>query len=218
MMLLGMAPVVFHYREGPTAAQEAAIMPSSQSTPIEDKTCLQCGSIFTRKRRSNGKLVPLKTFLAMKFCGPECYYLSKFKLTEEQTSEAVALYDSGLSTDALAKRFGLLQTTMYHILLRETNLRTYMQFRAGEESSLYRGGSISDSSAHRILAWAVKKGIVQKGLECEACGCIPEPASDGRSELHGHHDDYNFPLKVRWLCHKCHHEWHRHNRATPRNT
>lgn len=34
---------------------------------------------------------------------------------------------------------------------------------------------------------------------CEICGATPADA---------HHDDYNKPLEIRWLCRKCHAEWH----------
>lgn len=38
---------------------------------------------------------------------------------------------------------------------------------------------------------------------CEICGDVVAQA---------HHDDYNKPLEVRWLCVKHHREWHRHNK------
>jgi len=37
---------------------------------------------------------------------------------------------------------------------------------------------------------------------CEACSNI---------DVHGHHDDYAKPLEVRWLCPKCHRDWHNEN-------
>lgn len=37
---------------------------------------------------------------------------------------------------------------------------------------------------------------------CEICGAEKTDA---------HHDDYNKPLEVRWLCRSCHKEWHEHN-------
>lgn len=48
---------------------------------------------------------------------------------------------------------------------------------------------------------ALRSGKIVKG-PCEKCG-------DKKAEAH--HDDYNKPLEVRWLCRKCHDEWHRSN-------
>lgn len=49
---------------------------------------------------------------------------------------------------------------------------------------------------------AVKTGKIKK-QPCEVCG---NPKADA------HHDDYNSPLEVRWLCRSHHAEWHAHNK------
>jgi hypothetical protein len=45
---------------------------------------------------------------------------------------------------------------------------------------------------------ALQQGKMSRG-NCELCG-------DTRT--HGHHDDYDLPLVVRWLCAKHHRAWH----------
>ena len=45
---------------------------------------------------------------------------------------------------------------------------------------------------------ALRRGVVVREA-CEACKA--EPA-------HAHHDDYDFPLRVRWLCRAHHRQWH----------
>ena len=48
--------------------------------------------------------------------------------------------------------------------------------------------------------YAVRDGILKK-QPCEVC------ESDHRT--HKHHDDYDKPLEVRWLCSKCHTAHHK---------
>lgn len=62
---------------------------------------------------------------------------------------------------------------------------------------------IDEVRARSLAQYYIRKGELKKG-KCEMCG-----ASEGRIEAH--HDDYNHPLKVRWLCVECHKEWHTHN-------
>lgn len=54
--------------------------------------------------------------------------------------------------------------------------------------------------AHRLLNNALRSGGVQKPAACEACGVEVE---DSR-RLHAHHEDYDKPLEVEWLCSACH--------------
>ena len=60
--------------------------------------------------------------------------------------------------------------------------------------------------AHKALASALRRGLVTK-QPCEVCG---DPNTDG------HHDDYDRPMVVRWLCrphHKAHHAVEKQDRA-----
>jgi len=63
----------------------------------------------------------------------------------------------------------------------------------------YRFTFPEKTKARYLYSVEIKKGNV-KNLPCENCGTL---------KTHAHHDDYNFPLKVRYLCSKHHHEFHR---------
>ena len=57
---------------------------------------------------------------------------------------------------------------------------------------------IKRNAKQRVLM-AIKRGDLVRGL-CEAC--------ETDKDIHGHHDNYNKPLEVRWLCGKHHRELH----------
>ena len=52
--------------------------------------------------------------------------------------------------------------------------------------------------ARTAVMHAINAGIIKK-LTCEKCGNI---------KVHGHHDNYDKPLEVKWLCAKHHRELH----------
>lgn len=68
----------------------------------------------------------------------------------------------------------------------------------------YRTRSPNRQRAYGALKRAIAQGRITKPKVCEKCGRNPGVASDGRSLLHGHHDDYSRPLDVLWICNKCH--------------
>lgn len=59
-------------------------------------------------------------------------------------------------------------------------------------------------SASYIVNNAIKHGRLIKPNVCEACG-------KGSQIIHGHHDNYDYPMIVRWLCPSCHSKWHKEN-------
>jgi len=63
-------------------------------------------------------------------------------------------------------------------------------------------------TAKNILNAAVRDLKIVKPCNCENCGIDCNP--------HGHHDDYSKALDVRWLCAKCHTDFHNHVREKQR--
>lgn len=51
-------------------------------------------------------------------------------------------------------------------------------------------------NAHEAVQKALYEGTIKRIDICE--GCMSEPS------VHAHHEDYNEPLKVIWLCRSCH--------------
>jgi hypothetical protein len=52
-------------------------------------------------------------------------------------------------------------------------------------------------NAHAKVHRAVENGTLIRGIKCEECGT-------GKGKMEGHHEDYNKPLQLIWLCRLCH--------------
>jgi hypothetical protein len=70
-----------------------------------------------------------------------------------------------------------------------------------EVSKRWRAEDSRRVKAHSAVARAIRSGQVQR-MPCEACN---------RPDTHAHHDDYDQPLQVRWLCPACHAQHHKEN-------
>ncbi|PKP53754.1 MAG: hypothetical protein CVT92_02150 [Bacteroidetes bacterium HGW-Bacteroidetes-1] len=83
----------------------------------------------------------------------------------------------------------------------------------GEQNPNWRGGISKNNyhykklqierypekiNARRIVALEIRAGRLARGC-CEVCG---------KSSAHAHHDDYNKPLEIKWLCQKHHNALH----------
>jgi len=146
-----------------------------------------------------------------------CYYSDKIinggimSRTRKDYTEAVSLYEKGLSIQDIANFYNVSRQAMHIILKRrEVEFRDNKKF--GPDNHFYRGGSIANDRAQNILEQAIIKGILVAKTHCEKCGSS-DKFKDGRTSIQAHHADYNKPLAVEYLCQKCHHEWHKNNIA-----
>lgn len=146
------------------------------------------------------------------------YYNSKNALQEDvmsrkrkDYSQAVKMYNDGLSIGEVATFYSITRQSMWKILQRRD-----VQFRDnkkyGQDNHFYRGGVTAHDRSQNILEQAMIKGIVERKLACESCD-ETSVFKDGRTGVQAHHSDYNKPLDVMWLCQTCHHEWHKNNTA-----
>lgn len=69
----------------------------------------------------------------------------------------------------------------------------------------YQARNLHKVRAHKRVQRAVRAGLLVRPAACEDCGaeCAPQ----------AHHDNYDEPLAVRWLCGLCHGKTRR--KATP---
>ncbi|AXN57959.1 hypothetical protein [Acinetobacter phage ABPH49] len=80
--------------------------------------------------------------------------------------------------------------------------RAYDRDRGNRQSDTYIGKYRKEFpkkyKAHNAVNNALRDGRITKG-PCEICGA---------EKSVGHHDDYDKPLEVRWLCQGHHKQWH----------
>ena len=90
--------------------------------------------------------------------------------------------------------------------------KAYMATQPGKDSHSKSNNKYMDThpkvkKAKSIFGYAMKSSKILRPNKCSEC-----PST---TRIEGHHDDYDKPLEVRWLCCKCHHKWHKTN--TPLN-
>ena len=103
----------------------------------------------------------------------------------------------------LIEKAGLYQRTPAG---RESHRKSSKKGRAEhpEKGAEYQRGYINKYperyKAHYLVHNAIRDGKLERSIFCEECG-LP-------ADTQGHHEDYNQPLNVDWLCRKCHTELH----------
>lgn len=136
------------------------------------------------------------------------------RLNETIVGECIIMYEMGASLAKIGEVVGASRQAIWE-LFRNRSVKMRPKLRFGPANHFWRGGVWGDALAHDEVEQALNRGDIERGSVCETCGRSGQ-ASDGRDLIHAHHDDYSEPLKVRWLCQPCHHEWHKHNTAKPR--
>lgn len=139
--------------------------------------------------------------------------LLKVKEKMKDYKEAIKMYENGLSIQDIANHYNVSRQSMWMSLKRRGVIfRSNKKF--GEENHFYRGGSIKDEYVSNLTEEAIERGKLIRPEACEICGNSYK-FKDGRTAIQAHHCDYNKPLEVMWLCQKCHHKWHKENKAIP---
>lgn len=127
-------------------------------------------------------------------------------------NKVVSLYNSGESAAFIGDLFGTATETILKYLRSEgVEIRKSMS----DSHLLKKIGRYSHKPAQMLVRSALKNGTLIRPNNCETCGKKPKPFRDGRSGINAHHNDYNKPLDVTWLCATCHRQWHLKNKPIP---
>lgn len=81
-------------------------------------------------------------------------------------------------------------------------VRTRWAMTKGKEAvKRYKERWPAKRRARELVTREVNAGRMFNPRVCSNCS--------GTERVEAHHDDYEFPLEVRWLCRWCHRAWHR---------
>jgi len=137
------------------------------------------------------------------------------KLDQDFVDTVCKRYLSGSSIADCSGKYGI-GTHVVDKILTHRKIKKRGAGKSGENNAFYRGGSVTGGSEARSLSYAAIRNGVLVRQSCEVCGAFG--VINGRNIVHAHHDDYNRPLNVRWLCGEHHYEWHKNNKAKARRT
>jgi len=120
-------------------------------------------------------------------------YKAKVKKYREENLDKIQAYDRSRAS------------LPHRVKARENYAKTEQGIEAGNRAKInYTKRNPIKRMASQVVNNAVRDGKILKPESCEDCGSKP-------NRLHGHHDDYAYPLVVRWLCPSCHNKWHKIN-------
>ena len=92
----------------------------------------------------------------------------------------------------------------HHFCCRECYSKYRAEIMPPEEQNAYGTGydhaeRLRRKKAREVLNHYLRDNHIDR-KPCEICGA---------EKAEAHHDDYSKPLEIRWLCFKCHRQWHK---------
>ena len=101
-----------------------------------------------------------------------------------------------------SKKYRVLNRERLREYAKSSKYRKTERGRATRQKAVerYRKKNPLKFKVYSAVSYEIKNGRMERG-ECEFC--------DTNNKTHGHHEEYNKPLDVIWLCPACHKKWHR---------
>lgn len=124
--------------------------------------------------------MPYKDYEKQKANGRENYYKNKEKKKQQATDYYYANYEKRLEQKKIWAKNNKEKLRKYR--------KTYWV--------KYKKRKVVEEKARMLLNLAVEKGKITRPDTCSKC--------NKKGLIHAHHNDYEKPLEVEWLCHKCH--------------
>ncbi len=72
-----------------------------------------------------------------------------------------------------------------------------------KNARVHRAANLNKERARAAVRIAIESGELTRPKECPNCSVI--------GIIEAHHSDYDKPLQIEWLCHRCHSVEHRHD-------
>ena len=131
-------------------------------------------------------------------------WVSWYAKNKEYRNEYTKEYYQNNKEDLLNKKREFRRANPEKMRAEKLKYRSENRQRYNESQKEWRKNNPSKAYAHELIRKKVGAGLLIKPNDCSCCGVFTET-------LHAHHDDYTQPLKIRWLCARCHSDWHKHN-------
>ena len=123
-------------------------------------------------------------------------------MSNTNQEDALDMVRKGLPVNSVADFFGVSRQYIYKLAADNGVILPRLKSRKEHPQTARK------FLANNLVTHAIAKGILIPE-PCEICGLFGKDAK-GRSQVEAHHDDYNKPLEVRWLCREHHAYWHKY--------